>query len=120
MLKGKLPTNVKAILCLNNGARIEGRAITPHLLEYALNNREHFNFVYQGDVYEPVREPRETARDLDVEVSVDRNPRFSKTDLMRMNKGPLQELCDTLRIVLEGDPTKEDIVDMILMDQGTR
>ena len=70
MLKGKLPTNVKAILCLNNGARIEGRAITPHLLEYALNNREHFNFVYLGDAYEPVREP---ARELDAEVSVDRN-----------------------------------------------
>ena len=109
-IHGKLPTNVKAIVNASNGLRIEGADLTKHMLEYALNNRDQFNFIYQGDVFQA--EPEEEVITLG-----DQNPTFSEADLSRMNKGALLEHCERLGILVEGEPTNAELVEMILTHQ---
>jgi len=109
-LKTKLPTNVKAIVNSANGLRIEGEALTRHMLEYALNNRDQFSFVYQGDVF------LSEAEDESIDLGTN-NPIFSESDLNRMNKAALLDHCGRLGILVEGEPTNAELVDMILIHQ---
>ena len=110
MLRGKLPINVKAILCVASNQRIEGEELTPFVLEHALNNREQFTFIYLGDIVEP-------ARTLEPDPPKGSPLLFTESILKGMNKGALQDLCSARGIPVEGEPTISSLVKLILVHQ---
>ena len=109
MYKGKLPTNVKAIISAS-GLRIEGEELTPYMLAYALNNRDHFNFVYQGDIFLETDEVTLTPTDP--------SPVFKEADLNRMTRPALLALCTQEGITVEDEPEVDELVEMILQHQA--
>ena len=108
-LNGKLPTNVKVVVNRKTGLRVEAEDLTKYMLEYALNNRDQFDFIYQGDVF---LEPEEETITLD-----DLNRKFTENELGIMKKGALLVHCQRLGIIVEGEPTNASLVGMILDHQ---
>ena len=113
MLRGELPTNIKAIICRASGKRIEGEDLTVYVLEYALNNRDEFNMVYIGDIVEAPAAPSAPAED-----DLGKPIVFSESDLKGMNKGPLIDLCVQRGILVDSDQTKAELIDLILAEEG--
>jgi hypothetical protein len=112
MLRGPLPTNIKAVIHRLSGKRIDRAELTPFVLEFALNNRDDFNLVYLGDAVEPA-----SVQVLPVALKP-AIPAFSEAELKRLTKGALLDLCVGLGISIEGDPTNLDLVSRILSERG--
>lgn len=109
MLRGELPTDIKAAIHRKTGRRMEGATLTPFVLEYALNNRDVFRFVYT-DESEPgvLADPGKQGESPTV---------FQEKTLSRMNKGALLDICASRGIETEGDLECGDLVKLILDSQ---
>lgn len=100
---------VKAILNRISGLRIEGDDLNETLVAYAENNRDHFSFVYVGDVVEgdTIEAPAELSGN-----------KYSAGSLKAKNKPELVSILETeFGVTIEGDATKDDLIGMILKAQ---
>lgn len=109
---------VKAIINRFNGMRFEGAELTDILLEYAEKNRDHFNFIYTGDVIEAASGDRieNTPKGFAPQPEV-RDPLFTKDQLLKLSKNHLLELAESMKLTIEGEPDKGLIADLIIAEQ---
>ena len=117
----KIPRlTVKAIINRFNGNRIEGAELTEILLEYAEKNRDHFNFIYTGDVIEPAGngDRIENTPSGFSQPGEAKDPKFTKEQLTKLSKNHLLELADGMKLVIEGDSSKDAIAELILAEQN--
>lgn len=103
---------IKAIVNKETGLRFEGADLNNWMVEYATKNRETFILVFKGDVVEDSGGAPEAAPEV-----ADGVPKYSRSQLMAKNKAALVEIAEGMGLVFEDDPTKETIVDRILMVQ---
>ena len=103
---------IKAIVNRVSGSRFEGRDLTPHLLDYAKNNRDEFSMIYQGDVIEEA--PAET----EDEKSQDAKPVYTAGTLKaKFDKEGVKAILASMGIEIEGDATKDAMIQMVLAAQ---
>jgi hypothetical protein len=101
---------VKAIVNRLTGTRIEGAELDERLMKYAENNRDQFSFVYYGDVIEgDTIEPAEVAAPANTYTTGNLKPR---------RKEELLDILAGMGVSIEGDATKDEIIDMILETQA--
>ena len=118
----KIPgLTVKAIVNRFDGTRIEGAQLTEILLEYAEKNRDHFNFIYTGDTFEPAGDGdriENAPSGFSQPGEASGSSKFSKDQLMKLSKNHLLELADGMKLVIEGESSKDAITDLILAEQN--
>lgn len=106
---------IKAIVNRASGSRFEGRDLTPFLMEYAKNNRDEFSMIYQGDVVD------ETPTPADDDKAQDSRPVYTAGTLKaKFDKEGVKAILASMGIEIEGEVTKDAMIQMILAEQETQ
>jgi hypothetical protein len=103
-----------AVINRKTGVRYGEDKLTGRLGAYVENNRQDFSFVCVGDTTEPVPSSAPApAADAAPAADTDEDTSFSVTDLKKLNKSALLDICESLQLTTQDSDTREDLINLI-------
>jgi hypothetical protein len=100
---------LKAVINRQSGVRYDEDHLTARMGAYVENNREQFAFIFAGDTIEPAATPAAPPANVQEEEQT----AFNVTDLKKLNKSALLDICESLQITTQDSDTREDLINLI-------